>query len=1247
MVGGGLTGARWAARYPRLVLPPSLPLFLAFAISPPARATDLPVFSAERGLYDAPVSVTLTPGLPTDTLYCSTDHADPTALCVSPMTISATTTLRVRAVGADGTAAATTETYLFPADVEAQPKMDANIVTDPEYGPVLDESLRTLPSISLVVPVGMTETEQAASVEWIDPAGPSTEVNCGAGIIGGTSQVYEKTSFRLHFRSSYGASRWKWDVYGAYPVGVAPVQSFDTITLRGGNHDSVFYLGTAGQYTRNYWMDETQLEQGQLAPHGRFVHLYINGSYNGQYHVRERFAAGFLSSYLGGSKDDYDAINGGSPYDGTVTAWNQLVSDAATGDYAAVQTRLNVTDFLDYMVLQWYAANAWDWTPDHNWISGGPRAANQGGFLFHSSDADISLYYPPDTNILSNAGPSFLMEFLLADADPAFLVALEDAIHRNLEADGPLTAARAAARYSRIAGYAEPGIVPESARFGYGAWSLDADWIPERDWLLNDFFAARTDELLAEVKAAGWYPLDAPTLDTAAGIVPVGTAVSVAAPTTDAADLWVTTDGSDPRAADGTVVSTATGPDRAQSVSLVHGATVKARVLDGATWGPLAQAEYDMDEAPPIVLNEWNAVASDSTLKNGDAELGTSAGNGGDWLELLVLEDHLDLRGWRLEMRDLRQIPWTLTFTDDSLLEDLRAGTILTIAADLPEDPSYDPENGDWRFHLRASADDAYVRPTGPSGTFEVTDKDWQLTIRDADGAIRAPVVGEGQHGFLGLGSDEVGALQDTPTGNFRTWTGAFHDADSSSYGAPNTWKGGAQDLSALRGEDGAITPLADSGGPGDTAGPPSVPDSTPGCGCSTASAPGTSVAAAVGLFGVLLLRRRPARPWTSPMVAVVLVACTAAAPPSQVDSASVTDPGPAACFRDLDGDGFGDPAAPRRCEGSAVADGTDCDDTAPDVHPGAPETCDGRDEDCNGLVDDDAVDGLPFYMDEDGDGYGTTLTTACAITTGYALSGGDCDDSNANVHPGASEGCDGVDTNCDGVVSTILGSASGCPASTCAEALASGATASGATWLTLTSGVLAEVWCDQVTDGGGWTLGFLRNSASVDSQALFGSGDVTVDALAGAPEDASASSAAAIGWLDLNLYTYDTLRLAAYRNGSQTYLSRDIARTELNTAFGEDGYKLYGGESGYYWCGGNHTYTDYGQGAVNNPDGAPSDCKGHGSLGSGWDFSESPVPNQGLTLCGADGSYFLTASWAGDYAYYGAAGGAQAIWVR
>jgi|GEM_PF-1106033 len=96
----------------------------------------------------------------------------------------------------------------------------------------------------------------------------------------------------------------------------------------------------------------------------------------------------------------------------------------------------------------------------------------------------------------------------------------------------------------------------------------------------------------------------------------------------------------------------------------------------------------------------------------------------------------------------------------------------------------------------------------------------------------------------------------------------------------------------------------------------------------------------------------------------------------------------------DGDGDGFG-----------ACAD---CDDTQPAVFPGAMEVCDGLDSDCIGGPSSVEVDG-------DGDGF---LACAPFVDRGVGLAGGDCDDGAAAVHPGAAEGCDGIDTDCDGALS-------------------------------------------------------------------------------------------------------------------------------------------------------------------------------------------------------------------------------------
>ena len=561
-------------------------------------------YSRERGFYQVPFALGLSTTTPGAAIRYTTDGSEPTethgTAYSGPIAVATTTLVRAAAFKPGFKASPVgTHTYIFLDQVLAQPQdppgfrktwggyqgspvmadyeMDPRVVNDPRYSNVIKEALQSIPTLSIVTDMQSLHDlyanprwkgrawERPVSVELLDAPGhrQGFQINAGLRIQGelGRFEFMPKHSFRLFFRGEYGAGKLEYPLFPG-----SPVEEFDTLILRGGVNRS--YAGwpeseqKSTAYTRDEWLRASQIAMSGSGSHGIFVHLYLNGLYWGLYNVVERPDDSFLSSYLGGPKDDWQAINHGEVISHSGTLGNssdrfktlhRLAGEGHLEDpekYAAIQTYLDIPHFVDYLILNWYAGNL-DWA-FNNWYAGVQRSSGQ--VRYFAWDGERTWYDGAEIYMgldEYNGQPNLvkpLFEALLENPD--FRMELADRLYKHLSHDGALSDANSQARWISINNAIEQAIVGESARWG--------DTREDRPITQEDWFKARDDvlaqmegnaaRLIALARQAGYYPaVDPPAFDRRGGQVTTGFKLAMRVPSLKAGTIYYTTDGSDPR----------------------------------------------------------------------------------------------------------------------------------------------------------------------------------------------------------------------------------------------------------------------------------------------------------------------------------------------------------------------------------------------------------------------------------------------------------------------------------------------------------------------------------------------------------------------------------------------------------------------------------------------------------------------------------------------------------------------------
>ncbi len=403
-----------------------------------------------------------------------------------------------------------------------------------------------------------------------------------------------KPQMNLFFRGELGMDRLRSDGF----IPGSHVHEWDTLRLRAGKNDAY------NPFIIDEWMRRTFRFMGNHpSPIGFFATVFLNGKLKGYFNPTERPRDSFFREFYD-SENEWDVNVTGEWESGDSTAFNTMRAFFRGNDFSVLanyQTGAALWDPVN--AADYYIANAWgatqDW-PHNNYAFCRERAAGKlWRFSMWDAEGALGMFGQANTHDsfttdLLNTSPATetLMGKLCIQRfiqSPEWRLLFADRIQRHFFNNGVMTAANTQARWNSLRDQVKDAV---SAIHGSGYY--EGHWT---NWL------SRTPTFLNQCRAQGLWPVTAaPGIAPFGGTVVVGGTVTLTNPN-GVGTLYLTTDGTDPRAVGGAVGAAAS--IYSTPLSVTQPVTIKARVLNGGEWSPLAEADF----APPpprVLITEIN-----------------------------------------------------------------------------------------------------------------------------------------------------------------------------------------------------------------------------------------------------------------------------------------------------------------------------------------------------------------------------------------------------------------------------------------------------------------------------------------------------------------------------------------------------------------------------------------------------------------------------------------------------------------
>lgn len=360
------------------------------------------IFSTPSGIYDGPVTLTLSTNTPSDPIYYTLDANDPgtkstlytNAISISKNTIVKAVVIKPGSIKGD----INTQGYFFNIDHGSLPVV--SIVTEPDNlwdyntgiyvkGPNANNSN---PHFGANF---WQDWEKPAHIQLIEPDGKTGFSRAiGLKIFGAWSRAKNQKSLAVFFRKSFGEGKLKYQLFPDHPS-----DEFNSLVLRNSGND----------WNRTMFRDAciTSLFHEDVDKQAyRPAVLYLNGVYYGIQNIREKVNEDFIATHHEVKASDVSMLEKNAVIvEGDNQHYLNMIKYIEDNDlskkehYDYVSARMDISNYMRYMIGNIYVNNN-DW-PGNNIKFWRPQTED-GKWRWITYDTDFGLGWSGSSRVFDN-----------------------------------------------------------------------------------------------------------------------------------------------------------------------------------------------------------------------------------------------------------------------------------------------------------------------------------------------------------------------------------------------------------------------------------------------------------------------------------------------------------------------------------------------------------------------------------------------------------------------------------------------------------------------------------------------------------------------------------------------------------------------------------------------------------------------------------------------------------------------------